>query len=124
MADVKLRRLFKTSSQPSIGGGVRLTPATLIVTPATVELEEEATQQLAAVVKDEFGNTITVQQAAGAAAISPIAITYASDDTDVATVGASTGLITAVAEGDCVITATITGTSITDTVAVTVTAAA
>jgi uncharacterized protein YjdB len=107
----------------TIGGGVVLTPSALSVTPATVEIEEAATQALTAVVTDERGSVLTVQKAVGASVFTPIAVTYASDDTNVATVNASTGLITAVAEGDCVITATITGTSITDTVAVTVTAA-
>lgn len=114
----------RTLPTATIGGGVTLTPSALSVTPATVEIEEEATQQLTAVVTDAGGSVLTVQRAAGATVLSAIAIGYVSDDTDVATVNASTGLITAVAEGTCTITATITGTSITDTVAVEVTAAA
>lgn len=116
-------RTPRTLPTATIGGGVSLVPTALVVTPATVDLEEEDTQQLTAVVTNANGETLTVQQAAGASVVSPIAVTYASDDEGVATVSAS-GLVTAVAEGDCVITATITGTSITDTVAVTVTAPA
>ena len=103
----------------TIGGGVTLTPVGLTVTPAEVTLEPEETQQLTAVVSDERGSALTVQLAAGASVLSPIAVEYESDDTDVATVSAS-GLVTAVADGEAVITATVTGTSITDTVAVTV----
>lgn len=113
----------RTLPTASIGGGVTLTPSALSVTPATVEVEEAATQQLTAVVTDAGGSAITVQKAAGATVLSAIAVTYESDDTDVATVSAG-GLITGVAEGTCTITATVTGTSITDTVEVEVTPAA
>lgn len=114
----------RTLATASIGGGVTLTPYALSVTPATVELEEEETQQLTAVVTDERGSALTVQKAAGATVLSAIAVGYVSSAPSVATVGASTGLITAVAEGSATITATVTGSSpsITDTVAVTVTA--
>ena len=114
-------RAPRTLPFASIGGGVSLLPTTLIVTPATVSKAEGATQQLTAVVQNANGETLTVQKAATDTTIQGITVTYASDDTDTATVNAS-GLITAVAEGTCTVTATISGTSITDTVAVTVTA--
>ena len=47
--------------------------------------------------------------------------TWASDDTGVATVNASSGLVTAVANGTCTITATEASQSITDTCDITVT---
>lgn len=106
----------------TIGGGVTLTPAAVSVTPSTAEVEEAATVQLAATVTDERGNTLTVQKAAGASVLSAVAVVWSSDDTNTATVNSSTGLVTGVAEGECTITATVG--SLTDTCAVTVTAAA
>lgn len=113
-------RTPRTLPTASIGGGVSLVPVTLTITPPTTTKAALATQQLTAVVTDAGGNVLTVQQAVGADVLSAITITYESDDTDVATVSAS-GLITAVATGTCTVTATISGTSITDTCAVTVT---
>ena len=104
----------------SIGGGVSLSPASLDVTPATVSKAVSATQQLTAVVRNANGETLTVQKSAGASINSDITITYASSNEAKATVSAS-GLITGVQAGTCTVTATISGTSITDTVAVTIT---
>lgn len=84
--------------------------ATLTITPATVTLEEAATQQLTAVVTDSVGKVLVGWDAG---------VTYATSDAAVATVDAS-GLITAVLAGE----ATITGTDVamhTDTCVVTVT---
>lgn len=84
------------------------TPASVSITPATVTLAALETQQLTAVVKNQFNNTIP-----GAV------VTYASDDEAKATVTSPGGLITAVATGS----ATVTGTAavgITDTCVVTV----
>lgn len=77
--------------------------ASITVAPATVSKAPAETQQLTATGLDQFGASI----AAGT-------ITWASDDTDVATVN-SAGLVTAVAEGTANITATrgsVTGTSV------------
>lgn len=120
MPAVRVPRSLPTAT---IGGGVSLLPAALIVLPATTSKVEGATQALTWTITDANGVAITVQKAGTDAVLTPIAVTFASDDTDVATVHATTGVITAVAEGECVVTGTITGTSITDTVAVTVTAA-
>lgn len=97
-----------------------LVPAALDVTPAVVSKAVAATQQLTAVVTDERGSVLTVQKGATDTTIQPIAIGYASSNEAKATVSAG-GLITGVEAGTCTITATITGTSITDTVAVTIT---
>ena len=69
----------------------------------------------------EEGKTLTLS----ATATSGATVTYESSDTSIATVGASTGTITGVDEGSCVIIATATksGESVLATCIVTVTAA-
>jgi hypothetical protein len=99
---------------------VSLVPVALDVTPAVVSKAVAATQQLTAVVTDARGTVLTAQKGANDSVLTPIAIGYVSSNTAKATVSAS-GLITGVQAGTCTITATITGTSITDTVAVTIT---
>ena len=83
--------------------------ASVVITPATVTLTEAATQQLTAVVRDSVGKELIGWDAR---------VTYTTSDAAIATVDA-TGLITAVLEGDCVITGTAAN-SLTDTVDVTV----
>ena len=68
--------------------------ASVTVSPASASLTVGATQQLAAVLKDAVGNTLTGRT-----------ITWASSNTAVATVSGS-GLVTAVAAGSATITAT------------------
>jgi len=83
--------------------------ASLVITPPTVTLDEAATQQLTAVVRDSVGKQLTGWDAG---------VTYTTSDAAIATVDAA-GLITAVLEGE----ATVTGTSVsalTDTCVVTV----
>ena len=85
----------------------------LFVTPNTGTLAASETLQLQTI--GDLGNgKIPIRNPSGVA--------FSSSDTGVATVGASTGLITAVAAGSAIITATLTvGTSTyTDTVAITV----
>jgi hypothetical protein len=77
---------------------VSQTPASVVVTPATGELLPGATLALSAVVSDTNGNDV-----AGAA------VTWSSGDAAVASVDASTGVVTAVAEGTASIIATAGG---------------
>lgn len=68
------------------------------VLPATFTVFEASTQQLAGTPKDASGN-----------AILGLTGSWSSNDTDVATVNASTGLVTGVAAGTCTITFTVDG---------------
>lgn len=84
--------------------------SSISITPATVTLEEAATQQLTAVVTDSVGKVLAGWDAG---------VTYTTSAATIATVSAA-GLITAVLAGS----ATITGTDVaghTDTCVVTVT---
>lgn len=120
MADAKLRRRFRESSAPSIGGGVSLVPASVDVSPAAVTIAALATTQLTATIRNENGETLTVQRAANEEVMSPVAVVWSSATPAKATVNAATGVVTGVAAGSSVITATL-GT-LTDTCTVTVTA--
>lgn len=87
------------------------TVTSLVLTPPTATIAALATQQITAVLTNTYEE------------VTAGAVTYASDDTDIATVNGS-GLVTGVAAGEAVITGTVTGTSptVTDTVAITVSA--
>ena len=74
--------------------------ASVTVTPSSATIVAGATQQLAATTLDAAGNTLTGR-----------AVAWSSDAPSVATVNASTGLVSAVSQG----TATITATSETKT---------
>lgn len=94
---------------PSWGGGISIDPAALVVTPATATIEEGATQQLTAAVRNAAG-----------VGLNNFTVSYASDDESVATVN-SAGLVTAIVAGEAVITAVVVDhPTLTDTVAVTV----
>lgn len=80
----------------------------LAITPATISIAEDATQQLT--VTGTYDDTSTEDLTASA--------TYESDDETVATVSAS-GLVTAILAGTANVTATVD--SISDSVVVTVT---
>jgi uncharacterized protein YjdB len=108
---MRLRTRFKRATGIAPGGGFSLTPHSLSVTPASASIDEAETQQLAAVVSN----------AAAAALYGPQALVdFTTSDAAIATVNAS-GLVTGVAAGNCVITGTVRGTSITDTVDIEVT---
>lgn len=95
-------------------------PVKLQVIPATAAIVGTGTQQLA--VLKAVGTSIT---ALTLSTVTAVTTAYESDDTDVATVHASNGLITGVAPGTCTVTAThtySTGLTVTGTCAVTVTA--
>lgn len=84
-------------------------PASVTVTPPTVTLAALATQQAVAVVKNQFGATLTSET-----------VTWDSSDDAKATVSVA-GLITAVATGSATVTATSdTDGGLTDTCVVTV----
>ena len=90
---------------------LRWDPAVLVVTPATAELEPAGEQQLTAEITTGADRTYNGTQGG---------VSYESSDEDVSTVDA-VGLVTAVADGECTITATVTQyPTVTDTVAVTV----
>lgn len=83
--------------------------ASVTVTPATASIMVGATQQLAATTKDANGNVLTGRS-----------ISWSSSNTAIATVNASSGLVTGVAAGGPVtITATSEGKSGTASVSVT-----
>lgn len=95
-------------------------PVKLQVIPATAAITGTATQQLS--VLKAVGTSIA---ALTLSTVTAVTTAYASDDTDVATVHSSNGLITGVGAGTCTITATHTyssGLTVTGTCAVTVTA--
>jgi uncharacterized protein YjdB len=78
---------------------IALVPGTLVATsvrvvPSSFSIADDETQSLYAQVLDQRGNVMPAE----------VIDTWASDDTDVATVD-SNGLVTAVAEGTCTITA-------------------
>ena len=90
-------------------GSTALTPPTVTIDQgASASVEEGATTQLTAATTGNPTPTVA----------------WASDDTNVATVNASSGLVTGVAAGSCTITATATNSegSAQDTLALTVTA--
>jgi hypothetical protein len=89
------------------GGGGAPTIDSIEVTPATASKQVGQTQQFTAVAKDASGNII-----------SGVTFTWSSSNTDVATVDSS-GLATAKAPGDAIITASAGGKSGTATLTVT-----
>lgn len=117
MPSIRSRRALPTVS---FGGGVSLVPTAVDVTPSAVTIAAEATTQLTATVLNANGGTLTVQKGASDAVLSGVAVTWTSGTPSKATVNSSTGLVTGVAAGSSVITATL-GT-LTDTCTVTVTA--
>jgi len=74
---------------------VSQTPANVVVTPATGELSPGATLALSAAVRDTNGNDVA-----------EAVVAWSTGDAAVATVDATTGLVTAVAEGSTTVTAT------------------
>lgn len=89
-----------------------LVPTTIVVSPSSFSINPTSTQTLTAVVKDQNGNPMSGES-----------VTWSSSDTGVATVDASTGVVTGVAAGTCTITATsVSNGSITGTSAATVAA--
>jgi trimeric autotransporter adhesin len=81
--------------------------ATVAVAPTSAAIDIGATQQFTATLKDANGNTLTDRD-----------IAWSSSNPSVATVDASTGVATAVAEGSATITATSEGQSGTATLTV------
>ena len=76
-----------------------------------------------AAVSVAVGAKVTLQAVVIPATADDKTVTWSSDDTDKATVNASTGEVTGVAEGSATITATTTDGGFTDSCAVTITAA-
>lgn len=68
----------------------------------------------------KVGSTVEIPRAVQPSALSAYGIEWSSSNTDVATVGASTGLVKGIKEGTATITAKISGTSISKTCKVTV----
>jgi hypothetical protein len=93
-----------------------LTSASGAPTPPTISIDQGASASVAEGATLQLTATVTGRPTPS--------VTWSSDDTDVATVHATTGLVTGVAMGACTITATATNSegSDADTLALTVTA--
>ena len=88
------------------------TATEIIITPGTFSLTAAgATVPLAATVRDRSGRILKVQPT----------VTFVSSDTTKATVDPNTGMVTAVAAGTVLITATVVGTSIRSTATINIT---
>lgn len=109
---------------PLLVGGIALftetrgnEPQEVVITPPAFKLPPPATGTtpasvpLAATVRDRSGRILKVQPT----------VTFISSDPKKATVDANTGLVTAVAAGDVLITATVVGTSIRSTATISIT---
>lgn len=90
-----------------------LVPSSISFTPSPFSVAVGATVQLTAVVLDQLGQEMAGQTVA-----------WASDNAAVATVHASTGVVTGVGSGTCSITASVTGANISKAGACTVSPAA